>query len=139
MLPPVCVDASVVVRLLVPAPGSEAVAALWSEWTATRRRIVTSGLVGYEVTNALLRYEVLGALSSDDVNDALSIFASLNLVQVDDPVLHAEALKLARTHGLKAAYDAHYLATARRFAADLFTADARLARAVDLPFVKLVS
>jgi len=139
MQPPVCVDASVVVRLLVPAPGTEAVAALWQEWTTERRRIVTSGLIGYEVTNALRRYEVLGALLAEDVNDALSIFNSLGLVQLDEPGLHAEALKLARAHGLKATYDAHYLATARRCAADLFTADARLARAVELPFVKLVA
>jgi len=139
MTPPVCVDASVVVRLLVPAPGSDAVAALWERWTAERRRVLAPALLGYEVTNALRRYEVLGSLTPDEVNDALDIYTSLGLVHVDEPALHAEALKLARQHGLKAAYDAHYLAVARRFGADLCTADARLANAVGRGDVRLVS
>ncbi len=139
MTPPVCVDASVVVRLLVPAPGSDAVAALWQQWMAERRRILAPSLLGYEVTNALRRYEVLGSLTPDEVSDALDIYRSLGLVHVDDPALHAEALKLARRHGLKAAYDAHYLGLARRYGAELYTADACLVQAVGGAPARLVS
>ncbi|NPA27193.1 MAG: type II toxin-antitoxin system VapC family toxin, partial [Chloroflexi bacterium] len=44
--------------------------------------------------------------------------------------LHLEALALAHELNLPAAYDAHYLALARRMNAEFWTADQRLAKAV---------
>jgi len=45
---------------------------------------------------------------------------------------------LADTHGLRAAYDAHYLALAQHLACDFWTDDQRLLRSLAgaLPFVR---
>ena len=52
--------------------------------------------------------------------------------------LHVEAVLLARRLGLKAAYDAHYLAWAERTGAEFWTADRRLVNQVapSLPWVR---
>jgi predicted nucleic acid-binding protein len=57
-----------------------------------------------------------------------------------EPELHARALDLARRLSLPAACDAHYLALADWLGAELWTADRRLARAVehDLPWVRVL-
>jgi predicted nucleic acid-binding protein len=127
MSSPLCVDASLVVRLLVHTPESERVHDLWEDWQAAQRELVAPALLHYEVANALYRYERAGELRPDEVHQALDAGVRLPLRLVEDPALHAEAVILARRFELPAAYDAHYLAVAERLGAELWTADRRLA------------
>ncbi|GAB6064599.1 type II toxin-antitoxin system VapC family toxin [Deferrisoma palaeochoriense] len=127
---PLCVDASFVVRLVVPGEESETVASLWRRWAEEARTVIAPGLIFYEVTNALYRYERAGFLTATETQQALDMLTELGLRFVDDHALHQEALLLARELSLPAACDAHYLAAARRCGAEFWTADKRLARQV---------
>jgi len=135
---PLCVDASFVVRLLVPGPEQERVEDLWRAWSAERRRVFAPALMPVEVANALYRYERAGALTAAEVDEALALVQALAFVIVDEPGLHAEAVKLARRYALPAVYDAHYLAVSARLGADLWTADRKLAAAAPLPTLHVV-
>jgi len=124
----VCVDASFVVRLLESdSPESSPIKA-WMEWHEAGRRVVSPGLLYHEVTNALHRYVVMGELSREEAVEALDAALGLEIELHQDPDLHRRSLTLAAEIMLAATYDAHYLALAERLGAELWTADARLAR-----------
>jgi predicted nucleic acid-binding protein len=136
---PLCVDANLVIRL-VADPGDDQVRSTWERWDADKRRIAAPTLLFYEVSNALYRYERAQMLSDAAVRLALSAALALPIRLYGEPELHAQALDLARRFSLPAAYDAHYLALADWLGAELWTADRRLARAVEdeLPWVRVV-
>ncbi len=135
---PICVDASVVVRLVVDALDSERVHALWTRWQAQGRVLVAPSLLYYEVANALFRYEQAGELTGEEGQQALGAALTLPVELSSGAAVHVEAVLLARRLGLKATYDAHYLALAERLGAEFWTADRRLARQVapSLPWVR---
>ena len=134
-----CIDANLVLRL-VADPGDVRVQELWQRWDAERRPLAAPTLLFYEVTNALYRYRRLGLLSAASVRAALKAALALPLQLVGEAELHGRALDMAERFSLPAAYDAHYLAAAERLGGELWTADARLAHAVQgaLPWVRLV-
>ncbi len=138
---PLCVDASVVVRLLVAAPGSERVHRCWVQWEEQDRVLMAPSLILYEITNALYRYERAGHLTRDEARHALGAALDLRIRLVEDAALHQEAAVLAWDLDLPSTYDAHYLAAARRSGAELWTADRRLADRVGtrLGFVRLAT
>jgi len=137
---PVCVDASFVVRLILPADDRNPAHSLWRKWREESLVPVAPGLLYYEVTNALYRYERLGELLAEEVDEALAIAMRLNIRRVEDDDLHRQALSLARSHDLSAAYDSHYLALGRRLGCDVWTFDRKLAQATGeaLPLLRLV-
>jgi predicted nucleic acid-binding protein len=136
---PLCVDANLVIRL-VADPGDEQVRSTWERWDADNRRIAAPTLLFYEVSNALYRYQRAGMMSRAAVHLALRAALALPLRLYGEPELHTRALDLASRLSLPAAYDAHYLALADWMGAEFWTADRRLARAVEdeLPWVRVL-
>jgi predicted nucleic acid-binding protein len=136
---PLCVDANIVIRL-VADPDDELVRSTWERWDAEHRRIAAPTLLFYEVANALYRYQRARMMSSSAVRLALKAAQALPLRLYGEPELHTRALDLAEHFSLPAAYDAHYLALADWLGAELWTADRRLARAVqdELPWVRIL-
>jgi len=134
-----CVDANLVIRL-VADPKDVAVQRLWEQWDAERRQLAAPTLLYYEVTNALYLYLKQGLMSPSSVRLALRAALSLPLRLHSDADLHPRALELAEQLTLPATYDAHYLALAERLEAEFWTADQRLAHAVQptLSWVHLV-
>jgi predicted nucleic acid-binding protein len=140
-LTPCCVDASFLVRMLVRQETSDAVEAVWLQWREQERRVVAPALLTFEVTNALYRYVVAGRLGAEKARFALeNILSDFDIEIVTSPRLDALALERALEFGLKASYDAHYLAVSELEEAEFWTADARLVRRVEarLPWVRLV-
>lgn len=135
----ICVDASVVVRLLVPKPPSN-VNQYWKHWLETRARLVAPNLLHYEVVNALHRSRMAGNATDAMVHELLELALKLPVTYFDDDWFHVDAMRLAKEYGLKAAYDAHYVALAQHLGAELWTADKRLYNSVHphLDFVHLV-
>ncbi len=134
-----CVDANLVVRL-VADPADESVQQLWEQWDAEGRQLAAPTLVTCEVTNALYRYQKLGLMSASSVRLALKAALALPLKLHGEADLHWRAVELAERFSLPAAYDAHYLALGAQLGGEFWTADAKLARAVQakLPWVRLV-
>lgn len=134
---PVCLDASFLLRLLLDGEMASQADDLWETWHREGRRLIAPTLLYYEVTNALHRYLAHGDLSPAEVKTLLNLALRLDIELIGDAELHHRALQLARAFSLPAANDAYYLALAERLEAEFWTADARLAQAVQdrLPWV----
>lgn len=137
---PACLDASFLLRMLLDEVTGSRADALWEAWHREGRRLVAPALLYYEVTNALHRYVARGELSLADAEALLDVALRLDIELFADADLCRRALRLANTLSLPAAYDAHYLALAERLGGELWTADRRLAQAVQdrLPWVQVL-
>ena len=127
----ICIDASLVVRLVVSQ--SDPFHAQWENWAQENTRVVAPSLLYYEVTNGLYRYEKSGILPLEAVNKSLAAALAFPIQLFGDAELHRHAKTLAKKYSLNATYDAHYLALAERMGIELWTADARLVNAL-IPF-----
>ncbi len=103
-------------------------------WLDQRRQLVAPTLLYYELSNALYLYQRTGQLEPDAVKKALNTALAVPVQLHGGPELHRSALGFASKYGLKATYDAHYLALAERMGSDMWTADKRLAKAVQSVF-----
>jgi predicted nucleic acid-binding protein len=121
-----CVDASLIVALLLPEKYTEAVTSLWRKWIDRDHHITAPTLLGYEVTNAIYRKVFQGKINADEGQTALQHFLDLDIELVDNPVLHLKAIELATQFNRPNTYDAHYLALADHLTCSLWTADERL-------------
>ncbi|NOZ06347.1 MAG: type II toxin-antitoxin system VapC family toxin [Chloroflexi bacterium] len=136
----ICVDANIVVPLVVGSANVDRIIALWTAWHKGNHPLVAPTLLPYEVSNALRRYVAHGDLLPHEAAEALDAALHLGIILEGDTDLHKHALSLAEQFSLPAAYDAHYLVVASRRQAEFWTADRRLAKKVqsELPWVHLV-
>ncbi|MBM4352185.1 MAG: type II toxin-antitoxin system VapC family toxin [Deltaproteobacteria bacterium] len=133
----VCVDACLVMRLVVGGAGEQAVHALWREWTEEQTRVLAPSLLAFECVNALRQLERARVLTSAASEKALDDILALGMELVYDPVLLHRALVLSRELALPSAYDAQYLALSEWMDVSLFTADGRLVQKVGKRFPRL--
>jgi len=134
-----CVDASIVIKLVVEEPGSDLADALWAQWIQQDVQIVAPALLRYEITAVLRKKVYRGQLSKEIANMALTAALDLKGIEyIDSPVLHLRALELASQFGLPTAYDAHYLALAEQQNCEFWTADVRLTQRISqaLPYLR---
>lgn len=137
----VCLDASLIVRMHAPESLEHSrVIDLRERWLGAHVTFLAPALLRYEVTNAVLSPVRLGLA---DAEVALSVIRSLERIPIhyfDSIDLNISAFEIARSLGLSASYDAHYLALARQEGAELYTADRRLVTAArsKFPFVHYV-
>lgn len=135
----ICVDASVVIKWLVPEERSDRAIALFDATTRDDQTIVAPHLLPLEVTNILRqRMRVEGGISLVRATEHLDAFLAFSIEYHNPEGLHGQALALAAAHGLPATYDAHYLALAEHLGCDLWTDDQCLLRQVgtSLAFVR---
>jgi predicted nucleic acid-binding protein len=123
---PICVDASLVVTLLVQSHSP--VQRYWQDWINDGRTLICPALMPYETVNALHQYWRHNHLPAEIVQDLIKVFLSLPIQVQTHPQLHEQAASLARQARLAATYDAHYVALAQLFGGELWTLDARLQR-----------
>jgi predicted nucleic acid-binding protein len=122
----VCVDASLIVALLMPERYTSQATNLWEAWVSQDFRMVAPSLLGYEVTSALYRKVLRGMITPKDGQSALKQFVALDIEELSLPELHFSATELARQFNQPNTYAAHYLALSKHLASALWTADERL-------------
>lgn len=135
---PICVDANFVMTLLTKEDGP--VYERWRQWIHEQRVIICPALLAFEVTNALHQQWRHNLLSAATVAQLVTTLSNLPIQVQTHPALHTRAALLAQQLNMGAAYDAHYVALAELFGAELWTLDARLHRrfAEITPLVHLV-
>lgn len=122
-------DASVVVKCLVPAIDSDKSTALLASWTRGALEVAAPEILGVEVASALWKRAIRGLLSADRAAGLYQEFLDLRIPQEPIVGLMPGALNLALRFG-RCVYDCIYVALAVEMNWDLITADERLFNAL---------
>jgi len=135
-----CVDASLVVKIVVEEPYSSQARALWRAWQSETRGVTAPLLLRYELTSVLRKHVTRGFRTAEESRQALERALALDIQYMEPPNFHQHALDMADRLDRPAAYDTHYLALAQHLDCEFWTADERLVNAVQgmLPWVKWV-
>jgi len=135
---PVCVDANIVVKLLVPEPERPLALALWEKWLHEDREIVAPYLFSFEVTSAIWRKVQRRLMTVEEAREAVRGALALGVRLLHPPNISLRAFDLAARFNRPAAYDAHYLALAEMVQGEFWTADERLYNAIreDFPDIR---
>jgi predicted nucleic acid-binding protein len=135
---PVCVDANIVVKLVVPEPDRPLALALWGKWLKEDREIVAPYLFSFEVTSAIWRKAKRGLMSVEEAREAIRGALMLGVRLLHPSNISLKAFDLAARFDRPAAYNAHYLALAEMMEGEFWTADERLYNAVrdDFPNIR---
>ncbi len=131
----VCVDASVVLSILLKDQLAGVAAGLWKGWIEQDIDLVSAPLFFAEVTSVLRERVHFERLKPEDGEDAFRAFCMLDINSAPDADLQPLAWELAKQFNRPRAYDAQYLAAARYFDCELWTADRRLANGVPVPWL----
>lgn len=137
----VCVDASLVLHLILPDEHDAGVESLWQGWAAAGVAVIGPHLLYSEVTSVIRLRVATGRLTVDEGDGAFAAFNALGIARVDRDDLHVRAWQLAKQYQTRRAYDMTYLALAQLEDLELWTGDERLVNTIGGrdPRVKWVS
>jgi predicted nucleic acid-binding protein len=136
----VCIDASVVVKLLVREDDSVQARALWRSLAANGHSPVAPALLLFETVSVLRRRVARKLLQPDLARAAIELLLRLPLTFPAPDGLVERTWQLADRFGQPVAYDCFYVALADLLRIPFWTADRRLYDAVrpDLDWVHLL-
>ena len=136
----VCIDANLVVRILIPGPFTDHALTLLTHCQEQHIQLIAPSLLSYEVTSVLRRMIYLNTLSAKDGEAAFQEFLRLNVRLSSRSAIFPLAWNLARRFNRPRTYDTAYLALAQLQGCDFWTADEKLYNAVqhELSWVKWI-
>lgn len=123
---PVVVDASLLVRLAARGRWVERIDAKLDEWASAGEELHAPDLLPYELESALRSLVFARELSEAQAIEGLERIGIVPLTLHPHPG-GARLLRMAGRQATRLAYDSAYLVLAEGLAADLWTADRRLA------------
>ena len=126
----VVVDASFVLKLILPEEYSEQVRQVWEWWVRKGIEVSAPYLLTYEVVSVLLHKVFRGELSPEEGEAALLAIEGQGIRLLHVEGLEQVAWDLAKKFNRPAAYDTSYLALAQVLDCEFWTADAKLKNAV---------
>lgn len=126
----VCVDASLILRTLVPAPFSDEATRLLAAWQRDAVTLAAPALLAFEVTSSLRRLVHLREITASDGDAAFAAFMRLDIRLSQRKDIFPLAWHLAARFNLARAYDPAYLALAQIRDCEFWTADRRLYNSV---------
>jgi predicted nucleic acid-binding protein len=138
----IVIDASVAAKWLFPHEvRADLAQSLLTESIQKRDPLAAPALLPFEVANVIRQRMIREGLALVDADQLMVRFLALPVTLQTPPGLYQQALAIADTHGLPAAYDAHYVALAQQLGCDLWTDDQRFLRLVGsaLPFVRALA
>lgn len=122
----VCLDASLVLHVILPDERDAGTETLWQAWAAAGTEVSGPALLYAEVTSVIRLRVVTGRLTADEGDAAFAAFNALGVARVDRDDLHLRAWELAKLYQARRAYDMTYLALAQLEDLGLWTGDERL-------------
>jgi predicted nucleic acid-binding protein len=137
---PVCVDASLMVRTLVPGLFSQEAESRLTTWLHTDTPLIAPAILAFEVTSTLRRMVYLKALRPERGEAAFTQFQRIPLRLSHRKGIFPLAWRLAKQFNRSRAYDTAYLALAQLHQCECWTADEKLYNAVHqaLPWVQWI-
>lgn len=137
----VVVDASVLLKLLLPEELSDEVRRLWGQWVEWNTDVAAPYLLAYEVTSVLRSKVFRREMSREAGEAAFAAFRTQEVSLLHPDGLEDRAWEISKQWNLPTSYDAAYLALAELLDYDLWTADRRFAASLrkKVPRVRLVA
>ncbi len=141
----VCVDASLVLKLVLNEPDSELAEALFAGWREEGVRMIAPVFCPVEVDSVIRRKSSTGdparRLSPEQAELAFQAVQAVPLRVVEEPLQRRRAWELARLLEVPVVYDTHYLALAELRGCEFWTADEKLYRTAKekLNYVRLLA
>lgn len=126
----VCIDANLVLKLVLHEPDSPLAEALWTEWLASGVQICAPVLLEFETTSVLRNKVYRERITPQQGEEAFHTIRALDITILHPGGLLDMAWELAKRFNRPAAYDSTYLALAQFLNCELWTADERLYNAV---------
>jgi len=126
----ICVDSSILLKLVLNEPDSPLAERLWQNWLANNVQPVAPFLFAFEITAVIRKVVYRGLLDPQLGQEALKKALAFNVSLQTFPEIHQNAWELATQFNRPTAYDAHYLALAKNLGCEFWTADQRLFNAV---------
>lgn len=135
-----CLDASLIIRTLVPGPFTDRALALMGTWRRDDVPLIAPALLAFEVTSVLRRYVYLREISPSHGERAFDAFRKIDIRLSHRQGIFPLAWELAKRFDRPRAYDTAYLAHARLNDCEFWTADEKLYHAVEdeLDWVKWI-
>ena len=121
-----CVDASLLIRTLIPGPFSDRALLLVQRWQGEKVRLFAPALLAFEVTSTLRRLVYLGEITAVEGEEALTRFLQMDISLSSRRDIFPLAWRLAQELNRPRAYDTAYLALAKLLDCNFWTADERL-------------
>ncbi len=135
-----CIDASVVLKLLVVEEDSHHARALWRSWARAGIQPVAPALLLFECVSAMRRLVSRGTVTERIALTALDLLLQMPIAFPVPEGLVKWTWEIAGRFGRPQAYGSFYLALAQLLEVPFWTADRRLFNAVrhKLPWVHLL-
>jgi len=131
------IDTSLAVNLVLPNPLRAQCRAVIDRLAHKEHKLVAPTLWTYETTSTVCKAIHFGHLTIEEGWRVLNLLARLGVQQISpDETQNRRALEWSLRLKRVATYDSYYLALAETLQCDLWTADRRLANAVNLPWVR---
>ncbi len=138
----VVVDSSVVIKWILNEPDSHIAEKLLDEWIDKETIVLAPTLLIYEITNVIYKHVQKGNIPLDGAKKALTNFSEteITFTNLQERSFIQRVTELAYQFDLPATYDAYFLVLAEHENCELWTADARLWKAVkgELSWVRLL-
>ncbi|MFQ5846985.1 MAG: type II toxin-antitoxin system VapC family toxin [Candidatus Methylomirabilales bacterium] len=126
----ICLDASLVLKLVLPEPDRPHVRELWDQWVDQRETICAPWLFPFEVHSVLRQKVARGVLGPGEDRAAWAVVHGLGIQIQHEEGLWDLAWVLAQKYQRPTTYDVVYLALAEILDCDFWTADRRLLAAL---------
>ena len=141
----VCIDSSVLIKLLVNEEGSEEASALMERVINERMTVVLPDFAWAEVGTVLRKKVARKLISSEQAEIAWETFNSFGVLTfINDVAVMRAAWRIADKEKLPTLYDAAYLAVAEIISrqngedCEFWTADQGLTNSVDKKYIRLL-
>jgi predicted nucleic acid-binding protein len=136
----VCLDASFAVKLVVNEENSDKAPHLWANWLALGTEAVAPCHLAFACISVLRQLVHRATISDEAGQIAFAAFLAQPIRLLHPEAVYEQAWKLATHFRRSTVYDACYLAIGELYGCEVWTADRRLYRAVqlDLLWVKLL-
>ena len=134
----VCIDANLVLKLVLVEADSSKAQQLWDTWIDADIEVVAPPLIAFEGTSVICNKLYRGLVPPEEAKLMFKAFHLLGVRLLYPDGLHERAWELVKRFNRPQAYDSHYLALAEILGIEFWTADERLYNAVkhDLSWVQ---
>lgn len=136
----VAIDASFLLKILLPEDKSERAEELWKGWIEDSIKVIAPTLIVFEVSSVLRNKIYRGILENGDARELINQIKSLDMTLVYTEELLDSALEIGSILNAPSLYDSFYIALSKFLDIPLWTSDIKLYNSAKekFPFINVI-